>query len=339
MNLFFCRPILILLFILSFTNLKSQIKPIDLVETSFMVRNNSTETYYFGLTEGDKITFTGGASNGSSIREFEFLEYPNTTIFSQNNVSQVDDKTIEITHTGIYFFRFHQSGFLAGKRYCNLKATRLPANEKTINFNTVVYWNEKKDSVFYFEDEKYLQRCDTIVKEVLNQSVKLKKKGSANRVSIMFSLPEKTQAWAYWIGSGKEANISFNNAEKQMSSNYPFVKKYGLMTGIALNSATAFVSPINCIPVSYTFFLGQVDQQAFMNGVINPTMVKKTSCLNFESRSDSIRGTQYIGIFNESKKRIEVTAKITAVWIEQIWGVRSVRKFKIETKSTPYLKD
>jgi hypothetical protein len=124
-----------------------------------------------------------------------------------------------------------------------------------------------------------------------------------------------------------------------MSSNYPFVKKYGLMTGIALNSATAFVSPINCIPVSYTFFLGQVDQQAFMNGVINPTMVKKTSCLNFESRSDSIRGTQYIGIFNESKKRIEVTAKITAVWIEQIWGVRSVRKFKIETKSTPYLKD
>ena len=332
------RLLLLSLLLLS-ALVSAQIKPIELVETNFMVRNNNSETYYFGLAEGDKINFTAGAANGSSIREIEFLEYPNTTLFGQNNVSQIEDKTIEITHTGIYFFRFHQSGFLAGKRYCNLKATRLPASEKTVAFNSVVYWEEKIDSVFYFEEEKYLQRCDTNVTEVLNQSIKLKRKGKSNRVSILFSLPLRTQNWSYYIGSGKEAVSSYNNAERQMIFNYPYVKKYGLMTGIAFNSAISFISPINCIPVSYTFFSKQEDQQAFMNGETNLSMIKKTSCLNFESRSDSIFGTQYIGIFNESKKRLDVIVKITAVWIDQIWGVRNVRKVKLEKKSTPFLMD
>ncbi|NVO02605.1 MAG: hypothetical protein HXX09_07850 [Bacteroidetes bacterium] len=326
------------LFLLSITFVKAQIKPIELVETTFTVRNSSSETYYFGLAEGDKITFTAGVTGGSSIKEIEFLEYPNSALFGQNNVTLIENKTIEITHSGIYYFKFRQSGFLAGRRSCQLKASRLPANETTVDFNSVVYWESKTDSVFYYEDEKYLKRCDTIVTDVINQPITLKRKGKTDKVAIMFSLPENTQAWSYWIGSGKEANTSFNNGEKQMATNFPFVKKYGLMTGIALNFPVAFVSPMNCIPVSYTFFSGQEEQQSFMNGVINPSMIKKSSCFNFESRADTLKGVQYIGIFNESKKKLDVTIRITAVNINQIWATRSVRKFKLETTSIPYLK-
>jgi len=316
----------------------SQQKPLPLIESNFTVRNTNSEDYYFGLAEGDEVTFSVDVTD-NTIKIVEFNEYPNTTMFSQTNVGSVENKTINITHKGIYYFHFHQSGFLAGRRNCTLKATRQPASEKTVNFNTTVFWKEKIDTVWYNEEEKYLIRVDTLVTPVADQAIKLKKKGKTDRSMIMFSLPEKHDYWSIWIGTGKNALTDFSNTEKQMATTFPYIKKYGLMTALALNGSASFVTPQGCLPVSYWILPNQHEKQQFNNDSIKYLANKKVACLDYARRSDTLTGINYLGVYNENKKKMDVFVKIVSVRVVENWGTRNIKKFKLETKQEPFLKD
>jgi len=316
----------------------AQQKPVLLTESTFTVRNSSSEEFYYGFAEGDQITFSVSVSD-NTIKGVDFYEYPSSTIFSQSNVGNIDNKTININHNGIYYFSFHQSGFLAGKRTCTLKATRLAANAKTAGFNTTVYWESKTDTVWYNEDEKYLINIDTLITQVADQAVTLKKKGKTDRSMIMFSLPEKLDCWSIWIGTGKDATTNFANSEKQLAITHPYVKKYGLMTALALTGSASFVSEPGCKQVSYWFLTNQKDQQKFNTDSVKFLADKKMACLDYASRKDTLKGINYIGVYNENKKSMEVFVKVASVRIVENWGTRSVRKFRIETKQIPYLKN
>lgn len=319
------------------TNGRQQ-NPVKLIESDFTIKNSSSEEFYFGLSEGDQISFGVNVAN-APIKDVNFCEYPNTIIYSENNVSKIDNKTINISHTGIYYFQFHQSGFLAGKRSCFLKANRLAANEKTAGFNTTVYWESKTDTVWYYEDEKYLVSTDTLVTQIADQAIRLKKKGKTDRSTIVFTLPEKTDSWSIWICTGKDASANFANTEKQIAVIYPYVKKYGLMSALAFNGNISYVIPSGCLPVSYWFLTRHEDQQKFNNDSIRFIPEKKMTCLDYERRTDTLKGKNYMGVFNENRKNLDVFIKIASVHIVENWGTHNVRKFRIETKQIPYLKN
>jgi len=331
------RFLLMPVFFCAFTVMAQQ-KPLPLIESNFTVRNSNSEDYYFGLAEGDQITFSVDVTD-NTIKGVEFNEYPNTTMFSQTNVGAIENKTINITHTGIYYFHFRQSGFLAGRRNCTLKASRLPISEKTANFNTTVYWRDKIDTVWYNEDERYLISIDTLVTPVADQAIKLKKKGKTDRGMIMFSLPEKHDYWSIWIGTGKDALANFSNTEKQMANTFPYINKYGLMAELALNGSASFVTAQGCLPVNYWFLTNPKEQKQFNNDSIRFLADKKTACLDYTRRKDTLSGINYLGVFNENKKKMDVYVKIASVRIVENWGTKSIRKFKLETKQEPYLKD
>ena len=338
MKKYFIKSIILFFVLLVVANIYAQQKPIPLIDANFTVRNSNSEEYYFGLAEGDLITFSVNVTD-ATIKGVEFGEYPYSTIFNQSNVGTIENKTINIAHTGIYYFQFHQSGFLAGRRNCSLSATRTPASAKTAAFNTTVYWNEKTDTIWYYEDEKYLISTDTIVTPVADQTIRLKKKGKTDRGIIMFSLPEKFNYWSLWIGTGKDASANFTNTEKQMASAFPYINKYGLMAALALNGSASFVTVQGCLPVSYWFLTNPNELQKFNADSATFLTGKKTACLDYVRRSDTLRGINYIGVYNETRKHMDVTVKIASVSITENWGTRSVRKFKMETKQIPYLKE
>jgi hypothetical protein len=341
-----CQSILLLLgFICVTATLSAQKKPensnpliTQLIETNFTVKNGSSESFYFGLAKGDKISFSSDAS-GSSIKKMEFSAYPDSEIFREDNMDSIQFKTIDIPQTGIYYFRFQQWGFLAGRRYCSLSATREAGSEATANFNTTVYWESKTDTVWYEEEEKYLIRIDTFVTQIADQTISLKKNGKADRSLMMFSLPDSLDGWAIWIGTGKDANTHFANTENQMSSINPIVRKHGLMASLAMNGNASFVTPPGCLPVSFWVLSAQEEMDKFNGPTIGTLPNKKTACINYSRSTTPMKGISYLGLYNETPKKLDIFMKIVSVNIVENWGTRMVRKSKIETTQVPYLKN
>lgn len=311
---------------------------VPLIESSFTVKNNRSETYYFGLAEGDVLNFSVDVTD-AAIREVEFGAYPSTVIFSQNYVGNIEDKSISIPHTGVYYIRFYQSGFLAGRRHCKLKAGRIPLNAESAGFNSTVYWREKSDTVWYYEDEKYITHTDTIVTVAADQKVLLKRRGVSRTGLVLFSLPETYDYMALWIGTGKKANEQFKQAEEQMALNNPHVKKYGLMTDLALRGSASFVVPGGCLPVAYWLLEDKNDIEKFTTGTLPDKMGRKTTCLDFERRCEPLNGVCGIALYNGNKRKLEVNVKITTVKLVDHWGTRKIRKYRLETIQEPYLTD
>jgi hypothetical protein len=111
------------------------------------------------------------------------------------------------------------------------------------------------------------------------------------------------------------------------------------MSAVAFNGNISYVIPSGCLPVSYWFLTKPEDQQKFNNDSIRFIADKKTTCLNYEHRTDTLKGKSYIGVYNENRKNLDVFIKITSVHFVENWGTHSVRKFRIETKQIPYLKN
>lgn len=311
---------------------------VPLIESSFTVKNNRSETYYFGLAEGDVLNFTVDVTD-AAIREVEFGAYPSTVIFSQNYVGNIADKSISIPHTGVYYIRFYQSGFLAGRRHCKLKADRIPESAESAGFNTTVYWREKTDTVWYYEDEKYITRTDTIVTVAADQKVLLKRRGKSRAGLVLFSLPDTYDYMALWLGTGKKANEQFKQTEEQMALNNPHIKKYGFMADIALRGSASFVVSGDCMPVSYWLLEDKNDIEKFNTAILPGMSASKTACLDFERRCEPLNGVCGIALYNGNKRKLEVNVKIVTVKLTDHWGTRKIRKYRLETIQEPYLTD
>ena len=317
---------------------QAQQDSILLIETTFTVKNNKSETYYFGLSKGDVFCFSIDVTDGA-IKGVEFCSYPDNTIFKQNYVGAIKNKTIQIAYTGVYYFRFYQSGFLAGRRHCTFKAHRIPSVESTIAFNTTVYWHEKPDTIWYYEDEEYITHTDTLVNPLTDQIIKLKKKGKSDRSYITFSCPDTNSFYAIWIGTGKEALEQFKNYEKQMLANYPHVGKYGLLADIAMRGSFSFATPPLCRAVSYWLLDNTTDLNTFNSDSLNLIPEKHSSCMNYLYFENTFPTNRYLCLHNENKKTLWVHVKITSIKIIKHYGTRKVKKYRIETVQEPYLRN
>lgn len=313
-----------------------QVKPVNLIESSFIVRNRSSEHFYFGLAAGDRLTFKITTSSLKQIR-FEEYNYNGGPLFELSNPDSIINHTIEIEHDGIYYFSFEQSGFLAGRSFCSLTATRIPVSKETEKFNSTVYWKSQTDTIKYKETEKYIEKVDTIVTHIVNQSIELK--GKANSSSVLFFLPDNSTSWSYFIATGKDAEKVFTDAEKQFTTSSPIIKKHGLMAGIAINGIASFAINPKCREVKYIF---TYDNDIVKNETIdslNSISDFKITYLDFKKVNDSIRKPTRLFIQNNSKKKINVFIRITSVEIIDRWAIREIDKIRIETKDVPYLKN
>ncbi|MFH0895803.1 MAG: hypothetical protein V2A54_15315 [Bacteroidota bacterium] len=342
MNHTFCllRKMLPVAFLLFITNsIFAQIKPDTLTQSVVTIRNTSSETFYYGLCEGDQIVFSLNVLNGQTLKNFEFNEYPGKTIYAQSSPSEITSKQITINHTDIYYFSLHQSGFLAGKRSAKLVVVRKPANVKAAKFNTTVYWKSVIDTVWYTEDERYLVKRDTLIYPLADQLIKLGKKGKKDKTTVMFTLPAGTDAWSWWIGNGSDAVKIFTQAQNNMAASQPIVRNQGLMTHIALGGGVAFSTPPGVPPLRYAFLKDAASQQKFTEGTLPDSLINQSGVISFGACNDSLPLTRYIALWNDKKKKTEVCVRITAVRMLETWGTRQIKKYKIEEKSLPYLKN
>lgn len=321
---------------IAFSTLLFGQKKVSLTEASFVVKNRNSERFYFGLAAGDKIEFN---ITTTSIKRISFEEYKGGSLFELSNPDSIINHTLEIEHDGIYYFSFEQSGFLAGKSYCSLNATRTPNSKEKEKFNTTVYWKTQIDSIKYIETEKYINRIDTIVTNIVDQYTILKHKASVDYTSIMFNLPENSTSWSYLIMTGKEAQNVFMTTEKKFSNNSTFIKKYGLMAGIALNGIASFPSNPKCREVKYCFIKKlSVDSEVIIDSLNSIEATTKT-CLDFGKVVNINKKPTHIFIQNLSKKTVPIYVRITSLEIIERWSTREIEKFRIEAKDIPYLKN
>lgn len=329
---------LIILFSLSFV-LQSfaQVKPILLTESSFVVKNRNSENFYFGLKAGDILTFSIEIS--SSIRQVSVEEYNGGTLFELSNPDSISNHSITIEHDGIYFISFFNSGFLAGKRHCFLKAFRTPSNVENVKFNTTVYWEERQDTIKYMVTENYLKGIDTLIMPIVNESVHLSKKGLSKSANIMFTLPDSCSNWSYFVSSDKRALELFSEAESKFAINSSVVRKYGLMAGIAINGVASFTPNAKCKSFEYGFVFKKMDEHVPIQDSVNGLASLKLTCLDFGRVRNLKRNPNYLVIRNTSNKSSTVHVRITAVMFKEIWDQRQIEKTEIKTSWIPYLKN
>src|SRR5688572_257845 len=206
-------------------------KPIDVAESSVKVGIKGEESVFFGFAEGDQLIFSFEETNGKEMKEVEIIEWPSTSKFIEYKTSKMDNKTIAVTRTGIYKFRFANSALVP--RICKYKIQRIPGNPGTQNFNTTVYNDEYYDTTYTTEVESFIDRSDTVINNFQERTIKvnpLTAPGSS-KSTFNFTLPENTVSWSYYVYVGSAGQQVYMDAVKSVAANSPSVMdkfpKYG----------------------------------------------------------------------------------------------------------------
>lgn len=233
---------------------------IDVTDQTIKIRANKEEEILFGFAEGDKILFNFEELNKKDLKEVEILEYPSTSRFSGYKTGKILNKELLVRKQGVFVFRFKNSS-LAG-RVCRIHIQRIPASDKTIDFNPSVTWITKQDTLWNVLPTEVLVGYDTSYVQVnkrdlinteqreelilsKSQRVHSQTNSNPNRTSIFFTLPlnkietdkeSKVISWAYWVGVGEEANKAWQNNVKAVQS-------------LVKGAATVFTTPLGALAI------------------------------------------------------------------------------------------
>ncbi len=283
---------------------------------------------------------------GKELKEIEIIEMPAQSKFMDYKTKKVENKTLEITKTGIYKFRFANTGL--GGRICKFKIQRIPATEATKNFNSSVYWRTVNDTTYIPTDERYLISSDTTIVNVLEQVPKISSQnalnGNSNKTLVDFDLPPGTISWSYYIGVGKEGKEAYDIAtQKFISTAASVVSKipgYGTMAALALHGINYFSKVQGEDNVKYWFITDWNNVLLFKN---DRTFLqyKQGDVINdaYQMRQP-FKGKIYLGLLNDNiADPIEVIIKVTAITVKQEWETRNVQKMNIVARQEGYLKN
>lgn len=334
---------IVLLIFLS-VSLKAQTR-IDVAESTLKVPGVSEEVFYYGFAEGDQLIFNFEEVNGKELKEIEIMEMPSSSKFMDYKTKNIIDKTINISRSGVYSFRFANSS-LAG-RVCKFKLQRIPASDATKNFNTSVFWRNVIDSVITPVQERYLIRSDTSDLEIADQLARVPSStalnGSSNRTIVEFALPENTISWSYYIGVGNEGKEAFNAAGAQFltaAAKTAIKLPGGAMSALALYGLNYFNQVQGADNVQFHFLSDWNSVLLFKSG--NRFYQYKTgNVLNDASRMTvPLIGKVYLGLYNDNiLEPIDVLIKATAILVKQEWGIREVQKLYTTSRKEAYLKN
>jgi hypothetical protein len=340
------RAITIMGFILlpiSFTLSQSLV---EIAESTLKVAAFGEEIFYYGFAEGDKLIFEFKEVNGKELKEVEIIELPGSSKFMDYKTKKITNKTIEITRTGIYKFRFANSAL--GGRICKFKIQRLPASSTTQNFNSNVYWKTIYDTVYTPVQEKYLVRSDTVINNFKDQVAKISSQnainGNTNINIVDFDLPPNTIAWSYYLGVGRESNQAYEKSKdefvKSTGTQLASLAGYGPMAALALHGINTFSKVQGRDNVKYWFIADWENVELFKSG---NTFIqyKQGDVINDASQMKyPLSGKVYVALLNDNMiEPIEVTVSLTAVQLNQSWGFRTVNRMKVSSRLEAYLKN
>ncbi len=317
----------------------AQLQPIDVAKNTLKVNGFAEQTLYYGFAEGDKLIFNFEEVNGKELKEFEIVELPSSSKFMDYKTRKIENKRINITRTGIYKFRFANSA--TGERVCRFKIQRIPANKAAKDFNTSVSSKTVYDTTYTPANENYLVSSDTAVVNVVDQISKISSKNSSNGNSnitvVDFDLPRGTISWSYYIGVGSEGKEAYNKAtENFLTASATSISKipgYGAMAALALRGLNYFSKTQGRDNVKYWFITDWNNVLFFKTG--NSFLeYKQGDVINDAYQMKSpLNGRIYLGLLNDNiKEPIEVTLKVTAVTVKQVWNTGTTQKMIITTR-------
>jgi hypothetical protein len=319
---------------------------IDVADNTLKVGGLAEEVFYYGFAEGDQLIFNFQEINGKELKELEIIELPSSSKFMDYKTSKIENKTINITRTCIYKFRFSNSA-IAG-RVCKFKIQRIPGSEATKNFNTSVFTRTIYDTTYTPVQEKFLIKSDTSAISVVDQIAKVSSQnalnGNSNKNIVDFTLPDGTISWSYYIGVGAEGKEAFQAAtDKFLPVATKFastIPGYGTMAALALTGINYFTKVQGSDNVKFYFITDWnnvslfIADQAFMQ-------YKQGDVINDASKMTMpLAGKVYLGLDNDNiSTAIEVIVKVTAVVVNQEWGAKTVQRMDVSSRQEQYLKN
>lgn len=334
----------ILMVLVLAVQLKAGNEKIVVCETSVKIGTMATEELYYGFSEGDQVIINLELVKGRDLKEIEVLEYPSTSISMTHKTKGFTNKTIEISHTGIYKFRFKNSAM--SPRICNLKVERIPENEDSKDFKTNVYWRIHKDTTFYTIQEKYLVKKEYQVKTIqpmteyyINSGSHATFKGGKSRITFPVQLPHNTVEWYYEFSASRD-KAAIENAEKSFTLVTQLTKlidKTGML-GFGVNALTKPPGADYC-----DIYLLDYQNSSLFTSKYQYSYFTIGTRQNIKSGIVKMNGNSspyYIGIKNpNSLYGVHVAVEVVAIVLYEEWGLRDVEKFKVNSYKVPYLKE
>jgi hypothetical protein len=319
---------------------------IDIYESTMKIVAMGTEEYLCGFAEGDQLVFNFEEVNGKELKELEIVELPSSSKFLDYKTTKVVNKTLSVSKTAIYKFRFSNSA-ISG-RICKVKIQRIPASDATKNFNTSVYTKTVYDTTYIPTQERFLIKSDTSAISVVDQIAKVSSQtamnGNSNKTVVDFSLPDGTISWSYYIGVGTEGKEAFQAAtDKFLPEATKFaatIPGYGTMAALALTGINYFSKVQGADNVKY-FFITNGDNVILFNSNQQFYQYKQGDVVNDASKmTKPLDGKVYLGLLNDNiSTAIEVIIKISAITVNQVWETRIVQKSNITSRQELYLKN
>ncbi|HEX6193880.1 MAG TPA: hypothetical protein VFZ42_16010 [Chitinophagaceae bacterium] len=288
------------------------------VEKSIRIASLTPVAEYYGFAKGDKVIFNVWVEKGKELKDFTVTEYPNSIKFAEHTVEKIENKTLDIPRNSIYRLEYNNSNILP--RVVNIRILRIPADKSTRAFNTNVKWVDRTDTTFRAEQTGYEMKSDTAYQEVLNTSVKVNFKSSADnthRKLVEFILPANTIRWAYWIGVGEKGKEAYELDKKKFSEIKPNKAGDGPLVGVAMGNASMTQIKVG-ENMRYYFISKQEETQKFMNGASfgqfrQGDMVVDYGLMNYSNKESK---QYYIGLSNDNPALSpEVAVRIIAVTV------------------------
>lgn len=317
---------------------------VDIAESTVKVGSFGEEIFYYAFAEGDQLIFNFQEINGKELKELEIIELPSSSRFMDYKTKKIENKTLSISRTGVYKFRFSNSA-LTG-RICKFKIQRIPANDELKNFNSNVYFKTVYDTTYTTEQERYLVKADTIVNNITDQVAKVHSGSNlnGNTTTFNFSLPANTVAWSYYIGVDQAGQQAYQAATAQLAKSAgPIISKfpgYGPLAALALGGASYIAQLQAGEDIDYYIVQGS-NASLFTSG--QPfTYIKKGKVINDNSRMTSpLTGNSlFVCLSNDNAiTGVDVTVKITAIVVNKQWDTRPIQKMHITSREVMYLKN
>ena len=318
-------------------------KPVDVVESTLKVGAFAEEIFYYGFAEGDQLIFNFEETNDKELKEIEITELPSSSRFLEYKAKKIENKTIKITKTAIYKFRFTNSAI--GIRVCKFKIQRIPASEATQNFNSTVYTHTVYDTTYVTEQEDYLSNTDTVITNIEDKVVTVATASSAggNKAIVNFTLPERTIAWSYYIGVNQPGQDAYQEALKKVISNSPAsaakFAAYSPIAAMALGGQSFLTKLQTGEDIEYWIVVDETNANLFSTG--QPfRYIKKGKGINDYSRMENRKGSLNICLANDNTTDpVTVMVKITTVQVNPELKTRPVKRMTTKPKSEMYLKN
>ncbi|MFL5754404.1 MAG: hypothetical protein ACJ76F_13415 [Bacteroidia bacterium] len=335
------KQIILVLIVLSYQSFAQT--AIDVAENTLKVGGLKEEVFYYGFAEGDQIIFSFEEVDKKEMKEVEIIELPSSSKFMDYKTKKIENKTLNISHTGIYQFRFANSAIMG--RICKFKIQRIPAGESTKNFNCSVYWRTVYDTTYTTEQEKYLIKADTLITNITDQVAKVHSTMNANgnKTTFNFLLPENTVAWSYYVGVDQAGQEAYEQATKLLAKNAgPLVRKipgYGPLANLALGGAS-YISQLQTGEDIDFYIVDGNNVNNFTSGLAF-RYYKNGKVINDHSRMAApLKGMYYMCLSNDNAVQgVEVAVKITAVSVNEQWGTRPITKMHTKGREEAYLKN